>query len=178
MTAPSAADVKVTELMTPDPICVSPDTPIEEATSLMARNAISSLPVIDEDRKLLGFLGDEDIIVEVARVPETQFVELLGAFIEFPGTYRRFRKGMRKFAALTAAEAMDDDPSTIRVDETVEDAATKMVFRKMHHLAVLDADGRVVGIMSRSDIIRWIVQCEVIQSSEGSSDVTCEELST
>ncbi|MCC7075712.1 MAG: CBS domain-containing protein [Acidimicrobiia bacterium] len=156
MTVPNAAEIGVQELMTSDPVCVHPDTPIEDAVALMANHDVSSLPVVDGEGHLLGFLGNEDVIVEIARVPEPQFVELLGAYIEFPGTYRKFRKGMKKMAALTAGEAMDDDPSSIGVDESIEDAATLMVFHKMHHLAVIDGEGVVVGFLSRSDLVRWL----------------------
>ncbi len=137
----------VTELMTADVVSVGTDTPITEAITVMADAGVSSLPVLDDDGRLLGFLGDEDVIVEYAEVPEPQTIEILGGWFQLPGTFRKWNKGMQKVAAATVADAMDPEPDTIAHTETLERAASLMVFKHKHRLAVLDDDARVIGIV-------------------------------
>lgn len=144
----------VTELMTTDVVSVGTDTPITEAIVVMAGAGVSSLPVLDDDGRLLGFLGDEDVIVEYAQVPEPQTIEILGGWFQFPGTFRKWNKGMQKLTAATVADAMDPEPDSIAHTETLERAASLMVFKHKHRLAVLDDDQRVIGIVSRTDLLR------------------------
>ena len=58
---------------------------------------------------------------------------------------------------MTVGEVMEDEPVTIEADAIVEDAATLMHDRDLSRLPVIDADRRLVGIIARGDILRYMV---------------------
>ena len=58
---------------------------------------------------------------------------------------------------MTVGEVMEDDPVTIDADAVVEDAATVMHDRDISRLPVVDADRRLVGVIARGDILRYMV---------------------
>lgn len=59
--------LKVSEIMTPNPITISPDTTIGEAAQLMLKNMISGLPVVDDEGNLVGIITESDIFRQVVR---------------------------------------------------------------------------------------------------------------
>ena len=65
---------------------------------------------------------------------------------------------LHKVAGATVGEVMDDEPRTIGPDDTLEDLATLMNEHELSHVPVVDADGMLVGIVARGDIVRFIAR--------------------
>jgi CBS domain-containing protein len=148
----------VSEVMTRDVKTLRPDQPITEAADAMAAGPYGAMPVVDESGKLVGLLRDEDLIASEARLHLPTYIMLLGTSVPVPGTMRRFEHELQKLAGSTVGEVMEQHPSTVSVDATLEDVATLMHDREITHVPVVDDDGRVVGIVARSDIVRFIAR--------------------
>jgi CBS domain-containing protein len=119
--------MKVSEVMTREVQTVRPDQPVQEAASFMLNADAGSIPVIDGDR-LIGMITDRDITVRgIARGygPDTPVREL-----------------------------MTDDLVVVRIDDDVEEAATKMSDAQVRRLPVIDQDERLCGIVSLGDLAR------------------------
>lgn len=139
--------------MTTDVVSVTPGTTLEETLLLLSRHHISGVPVVDEEGRLAGLLDDSDLLVGESRLHGPTAVELLGAWIPIPGERRRHEEEVRRALAYTAGEAMDADPVAVGPDATVEDVATLMVHRHLSRVPVVDEDNRLVGIVTRGDLV-------------------------
>jgi CBS domain-containing protein len=147
----------IRDVMTRDVATLRPDQPITEAADAMAAAGYGAMPVVDADGRFVGLLRDEDLIASEARVHVPTYLMLLGTSVPLPGTMRRFEHEIHKIAGSTVAEVMDDHPPTVSSDATLEDVATLMHERDITHVPVVD-DGRLVGIVARSDIVRYIAR--------------------
>lgn len=139
--------------MTTDVVSVTPETTLEETLLLLSRHHISGVPVVDADGRLAGLLDDSDLLVGESRLHGPTAVELLGAWIPIPGERRRHEEEVRRALAYTAGEAMDADPVAVGPDATVEDVATLMVHQHLSRVPVVDEDNRLVGIVTRGDLV-------------------------
>jgi CBS domain-containing protein len=152
---PSTTPVR--DVMTPDVATLRPEQPIAEAADALADGHYGAMPVVDADGRFLGLLRDEDLIASEARVHVPTYLMLLGTSVPLPGSMKRFEHELQKFAGATVAEVMDSDPPTVSADATLEDVATLMHDGDLTHVPVVDG-GRVVGLVARSDIVRFIAR--------------------
>jgi CBS domain-containing protein len=152
----SPTPFRVRDLMTRDVVWVLPDTPVSQIARLMGRRSISGLPVLDENRRLVGIVTDLDLIVRNTRLTPPAFFPVLDGRIplETPGHYRR---RLRHMLGAQARDLMTEDVVTVGPDEEVEALATLMVKRKVNPVPVMD-DGRLVGIVSRADLVRLMAR--------------------
>ncbi|HET9459866.1 MAG TPA: CBS domain-containing protein [Sphingomicrobium sp.] len=119
--------MKVSEVMTRDVQTVRPDSTAQEAASFMLSEDAGSMPVSDGDR-LIGMITDRDIAIRgVAKGhgPDTPVREL-----------------------------MTDQVISIRADDDVEEAATKMSQAQVRRLPVIDENEKLCGIVSLGDLAR------------------------
>jgi CBS domain-containing protein len=152
---PSTTPVR--DVMTRDVATLRPDQPIAEAADALADGRYGAMPVVDSDGRFLGLLRDEDLIASEARVHVPTYLMLLGTSVPLPGSMKRFEHELQKLAGATVADVMDDHPPTVTSDATLEDVATLMHDRELTHVPVID-DGRVAGLVARSDIVRFIAR--------------------
>lgn len=152
------ATTLVRDVMSTNVATLRPDLPVAAAADAMAEGRYGAMPVVDDAGHLLGLLRDEDLIVSEARVHVPTFLNFLGATIPLPGEMKHLEEELHKVAGATVGEVMDDDPTTIGPDDTLEELATRMHDSEVSHLPVVNADGRVVGIVARGDIVRHIAR--------------------
>lgn len=128
--------VRVAELMQTDVRTIAEDAPVSEAIVLLADGHISALPVVNDQRQLVGIVTTTDVI---------------SAEAESEGG-----KALNRVATHTrVAEIMSLNPKTIGPDADVKLAAQEMLYLDVHRLLVVDA-GQLVGIVSQSDIVRAV----------------------
>ncbi len=137
--------LRVTELMTPDPVTVTPDTLLEEAALIMADSKIGGLPVV-KDGNLVGIITETDIF--------KVFLELLGARQEGLRLTLRIPERMGEMARITTAIArlggnilalgsfLGDDPTTGIVTVKVVDVPEDQLEAAMHDLGLEILDSR------------------------------------
>ena len=106
---------------------------------------------------MVGLLSDDDLIVQDTRLHFRTVISVLGAYLELPSSAARFDKEVRKAVGATVGDVMTPNPPTCGEDDTLEQVATVMHENNRSRLPVV-RDGKLVGIVSRGDILKAIVQ--------------------
>ncbi len=150
------AEIRVRDIMTPDPVTVSRETSVTDAAKLMAENKVGALPVVDGG-KLVGIVTESDLIMQDVKLEFPTYIHLLDGFIMYPPSTIRFENELKKAVAATVKDVMTPNPATIGADATIEDVASTLAEREISRLPVIE-DGAVVGIVSKHDIVRAIAQ--------------------
>lgn len=150
-------EVPVREVMSTEVLTFAPGDNVTDAMRALLVRDVDAAPVVDADGSIVGLLSTADLIVEEARVHLPTVITLLGAYIELPSSKKKFDKDVEKALGSTVGEVMGDAAPTIAPDDTVEYAATIMHEEGADRLPVVDADGALVGIVARGDIVRAIV---------------------
>jgi CBS domain-containing protein len=148
----------VREVMSTPVSTLRPDDKVEHAADVLAAKGVGSLPVVDDDGKLLGILRDDDLIASESRVHVPTFINFLGLGMAFPGEMKHLERELKKIAGATVRDVMQTDPPTVTPDATLEDVATIMHDRGVNSVAVVDTDNKVVGIVARADVVRFIAR--------------------
>jgi CBS domain-containing protein len=135
----------VGELMTAAVVHVRPETGFKEIARLLAEHDITSVPVVDREDRPLGLVSEADLLVH--EVAQDDPAGLLPTPRLTPGDRTRSQ-------ATTAAGLMSSPAVCARPEWTVVEAAGLMQRERVKRLLVVDEAGRLVGIVSRSDLLR------------------------
>ncbi len=124
----SLRELRVREVMTPNPVTMPPAATVKEAVAVMAERDIGSVLVVDEDGKLVGIVSERDVI-------------------------RRVLAQGKSLEDTRLADIMTPNPVSVDPEATVEEALRAMARLRVRHLPVVDKEtGRLVGIVSIRDI--------------------------
>jgi CBS domain-containing protein len=140
------------DIMTKPVITVTPETKIAEAARLMLQHRISGLPVVDDSGRVVGIVTEGDLLRRSEIGTERQrprWVELLIG----PG---RLARDYIDANARTAGEVMSDRIASVTPEEALPDVVRLMERRHVKRVPVID-DGRLVGIVSRANLVRALV---------------------
>lgn len=150
----------VQDVMTRDVITASPHAPIRELAQLMRRHSISALPVVDGKGKLVGIVTEIDLITRHAPPRPPQYIPLLWGLIPMRlDDYGSYKEQVRHILAVNAGQLMSREPATVRPGDTIEHAAELMIRPGHRSLPVLD-NGKLVGIITRTDLVQVIEELE------------------
>lgn len=164
----------VSEVMTTDVLSFSPDENVSDATRRIVERGIDAGPVVDADDRVVGLLSSGDLIMQAAELHFPAMYSILGATIESWREKRKFDRDVNKALGATVGEVMNAEVLTIRPDATIEDAATVMHDHDVSRLPVVDGIGRLVGIVSRYDVLKVMVGDDAAPP-DGSSDEGASE---
>lgn len=147
----------VRDVMTTDVLSFKPSDSVETAARALSERRLGGAPVIDDDGMVVGLLEDDDLIVQDTRLHFPTVISVFGAYLELPSSLRHFEADLRKAVGATVRDVMDADAPTCSPDDTLETVATFLHDRNASRMAVVDDDGRLLGIVSRGDLVRAIV---------------------
>jgi CBS domain-containing protein len=122
--------VRVSDIMSPDPACCTPESTARAAATLMKEHDCGSIPVVEnqQTKRIVGTVTDRDLAVRglaAGKGPET-----------------------------TVRQLMTGSPVTCHPNDEVEIVREVMVARQVRRVPVVDEDGKVVGIVAQADIAR------------------------
>jgi CBS domain-containing protein len=133
----------VKDVMTTHVVAVRANASFKEMAARLREHRVSAFPVLDEDNKVIGVVSEADLLAKEALEYAT------------PGVVSgilRHREAV-KASGVTAADLMTKPPVTIGPYEPVTHAARLMYARRVKRLPVVNDDGRLVGIVSRADVL-------------------------
>jgi CBS domain-containing protein len=141
---------KVRDVMTDRVIAVREVAPYKEIVAALTRFGVSAVPVIDADNRVVGVVSEADLMAKV---------EFADADVRYPLFERRRRRAARHKAAGDRADELMTAPAiTIRPDVSIADAARLMDAEDVKRLPVVGDEGRLVGIVARSDLLKMYVR--------------------
>ncbi len=146
----------VADVMNRDIVTVKPETPINDAIHLLAERKISGLPVVNDEGKLVGVLSESDLMWRESGVTPPAYIMVLDSviYLENPARYER---ELHKALGQTVKEVMTEKSiTTIRPDQPLAKAAQLLLHRDIRRLPVVDEQNRLVGILTRGDVMRVI----------------------
>ena len=144
--------------MTTGVMAVRGGIPCWEIAALLRQHRISGVPVVDDDGKVVGVVSETDLLAEQA------------------GSARLPHRAAVKAAGATAADLMTRPAVTTGPDELAARAARLMYSRKLQRLPVVDRDGRLVGIVSRADVLKVFHRTDEQIRREVTQDVIADQV--
>jgi CBS domain-containing protein len=154
----------VRDVMTKAVVTANENTTFRELATRMLDNHVSALPVVDPDKRVIGVVSEADLLVKEAAVADRSVW----------GSWRRGRRSEMAPAEL-AQDLMTSPAVTIGSDDTMAEAACRMHAHRVKRLPVVDRAGRLVGIISRIDLLSIFRRSDVSIRDEVISKVIAGE---
>ncbi len=147
----------VKDIMTKNVIFCTPYDSIRDAARLMFLNALTGLPVVDEESKVMGIITEVDIVKLEEPVHIPKMLAILGSFVylDNPINGDEIEKQLEVLTATKVNEVMTTDVVSVGPDDSVETLAEIFLHKKVNPVPVVEA-GKLVGIVSRADIVKLI----------------------
>lgn len=170
MTVQTTAGRTVREVMTTDVVSVHPDDPFKAVVQVLAKRGVDAAPVVDDKGRLLGVVSGSDLTCHDEQVPPLPSL-----------LHKQVRRHAKKARGRTARELMTSPARTLGPDALIADALHDMGHHRVGRLVVVEG-GKVVGILTRSDVLKVYLRSDeelqreveqvVAQSISCPSDVT------
>ena len=145
----------VAEIMTTDPVTVSPKTSLQEAIQILADREISGLPVVDDGGKLVGVISETDLTWQATGVEAPPYVMFLDSVIYLQNPAKHNQE-VHKALGQTVEDAMSGRLTTVTESQLVREAAQIMHDKKVRRLPVVDDSDKLVGMITQGDVIRMM----------------------
>ncbi len=147
--------MRAKEIMKTNVITVREDDSLQEVARILVENGISGVPVINEDRIVVGIITEGDLIYQGKKFDIPPFIEILGGVFYFEEP-RKLEKELKKIVATRAVDVMSTKVITVEENTSIEDIASMMIDESINRVPVVAGDGKLLGIVSRQDLIRHI----------------------
>lgn len=136
----------VSDVMTKNVVAVRETARYKDIVAVMRRRRVSAFPVVDSAGRVVGVVSEADLLLKEA-------VAASASAASGPWWAGRRRRERAKAAGVSAGELMSKPAVTIAKDATVAQAARAMYEHRVKRLPVVDDSGRLVGIVSRVDVL-------------------------
>ena len=131
----------IEQRMTRNPVTIGPDANISEARDLMKKNKVHRLPVLDKDKNLIGIVSEKDILYASPSPASSLSIHEMAYLL----------------SKLTVRKIMSKNVTTVHKNIPVEEAARMMADEDLSSLPVVDDNGALVGIVSKSDLFKILI---------------------
>ena len=144
----------VADIMERDPIAVGRDDDVESVIRVLREHELPGVPVVDGSGELVGIITENDLILrdEQADLHLPHHLDIMGGVI-YLESMKHFEERIKKAFASKGEDMMTPDPITVTPDAPVEEAAKLIAKHKHNRLPVVDDSGRLVGVVTRLDVL-------------------------
>ncbi|MGB3364772.1 MAG: CBS domain-containing protein [Thermodesulfobacteriota bacterium] len=147
--------MKVSEIMTEPVLTITQDRSLEEVAHKMLDSKVGGLPVVDDEGKIVGMVTESDFSAKEHAIPFSRNYapQLFGEWMSKEGVDKAYQAAR----SIQVKEIMSSPAITIAEDDSVAEAVRRMLEQKVHRLPVV-RDGVPIGIVSRHDLLKMVVQ--------------------
>lgn len=136
--------IVVERVMTTNVVSATREMTVHEAAMLLSKHKISGMPVVDQNKKVIGVISEADILKPEGTKKEGRFRSILKNIVGRPAGRGEDCVG----------DVMKAPPITTEPDADIKEVAAVLDLHRIKRLPVTDPEGKLVGIVSRGDIIR------------------------
>lgn len=140
--------IPVSDVMTGEVITVKKDAGMQEVARLLSENKISGLPVVDDENHVVGIVSEADILYVAGMKKGHTFKDILKHVLGEPLPMRKNRE--------IVADIMTSPAITTKPDTDIREAAGILDEKRIKRLPVVDDDNKLIGIISRANIVRYM----------------------
>lgn len=144
--------IPVSLVMTRDVITVKRDMSLKDLARLLTEKGISGVPVVDDLNRVIGIVTESDIIFQTGQKRSRGLREFLRELIGEP--HPKDTRG--PLSELRVEDIMSTPVITATPDMDIRDVAVILAEKRIKRMPVVDSDGRLIGIISRQDIVRAV----------------------
>ncbi|XVF01288.1 hypothetical protein REPUB_Repub04eG0074900 [Reevesia pubescens] len=138
---------------------VKPTTSVDEALEALVERRVTGFPVIDDDWKLVGVVSDYDLLALDSISGSSQSDATMFPNVDSSWkTFNKIQKLMSKNHGKVVGDLMTPSPLVVCETTNLEDAARLLLETKYRRLPVVDGDGKLVGIITRGNVVRAALQ--------------------
>jgi CBS domain-containing protein len=159
--------MRARDVMTTTVVSVTPETTVHELARLLMQHRISAAPVVDANRRVIGMVSEGDLLhreeidTEQTQGRQSWWLEMLGT--------DRGAGDYIKSHARTVGEIMTREPICVNEDASLANIASVLESRHIKRVPVL-RDGRLIGIVSRSNLVQALASAPVDGRTPGAND--------
>jgi CBS domain-containing protein len=161
--------MRAMDVMTTNVITVSPDTTVQALATLLSERGISGVPVVDNDRKLIGIVSEGDLLHRAETGTQRRTTRRRSRWLDsFVADQEAAREYIKEHGR-TVGEIMTREVITVNDTTDLADVATLLETKKIKRVPVL-RDGKLVGIVSRANLVRALAMTKSEPTTEDASD--------
>lgn len=146
------------EIMSKPAVSIKENQTVKEALDILAEHKISGLVVVDDESKVIGIISDTDIIrysQQRSVIPQTNFSFWTSPYTEMDDI-ASIREGFEMLHRTLISQVMTKKVHTVKKDTPATDVAKLMNRRNINRVPVIDDDEKLVGIITRSDVVQCL----------------------
>ncbi|MGI8477019.1 MAG: CBS domain-containing protein [Thermomicrobiales bacterium] len=137
---------------------VTPGDTVATVARLLVETGLPGIPVV-RDGALVGIVTESDIVARQADVDAPAQIPFLDAVFRLDAG-RSFGEELRHVLGVTVDDVMTHPVYSVTTDATIGQIATLMIDKHLNPVPILDAQHRIVGIVTRADLVRIIARLE------------------
>lgn len=145
---------KISEIMKKDVYTVSDEATIKEVLQMLVESKTSGLPIVNAKQQVVGFISDGDIMKFIAK-QNPRIIDMT-SFITVWYDTESFEKKLHDLMELSVMELATTKLVSVDTDYDIDEVAKVLGEKKIKKVPVLE-DGKLAGVVSRSDILRYIL---------------------
>jgi len=139
--------------MTREVVSVTADTAIEDLARLLVEKKVSAVPVVGDDRRLVGIISEGDLLQRDKPLHIPTVISIFD-WVLYLESSKKFETELKKVTAQKVGELCTRNVVTCSPATPLTEVAQLMVSRHVHLIPVVDEQKKVVGVVARLDVIR------------------------
>lgn len=153
-------DTKISKIMNTSVIGINPETNLKAAVDILAKNNISGLPVVDEEEKVVGIITERDVVEysdSIHVIPLISSSSWVSPHTDV-SEIASFRKGFELLDNTKVEKAMNKDVVKANEDNICSEVIDLMKKHKINRVPVVNNEGKLTGIVTRTDILNHLAE--------------------
>ncbi len=152
------------DLMSTKVVTVSADTKVSEVAKILHKNHFTGVPVVNSDGRVLGTISERDFITAGSDLYLPTYIHMLSSMDYVQGASKGVPHMVNQIVNATAKDIMNQNIPFAHPETTLEQLAAMFARERVNPIPVTDDGNHLVGIISRSDLIKFFTPAEVLKS--------------